>query len=569
MLRDGVVIVVDQGVMVAAVEAASVGNGFRDWSHTGELEAQTVESQRKELLEPDIYSLSGLAAGDPHELAVWSAEPPESEAAWAACTESRLKSARELRHIAEVQLANSHRKAVQGNQRKAEATKSYQITVKKRMDKMEAMIRSLMDHVQSLDGAIHEVGSSSFHLQRADSACANQLDVAQRRSELRQKRPPREIVLDTFGKALGEEQQILRSMRACLAVEIDNCRQLLAQCEETREAALTDVRNKRHAMRLERVVWRGPDVVAATTKERNPLATTKERNPLKRMDTLVGITNTQTKNWEAESTQLVNKACNLVAQVNKLAEAQKDLLNRALAECERTQKQTAECMKKRLAELTDFRKAIDGEVVDIDGCIIHVQECLDETKRQCDLYKVPLQELDEANAIRKQRIDGENIRDSVRFAEGETVEVLTTIQYQLQEQHSQQSDTLQQMQLKREELWQDLQDKVAALNIDIVASRICIRPKSGHNVGTPNPPPQRIKKDHFRRKHMDWSQNRPSSARNATSGARQELDWVHHKPSSQDPGARAASPEKKKTLTETRPTSARQSNATTRKAWNW
>lgn len=549
--------------MVAVVDPASVDSGFDDVSTTG-LEDRAVESQNKELLEPDgIFSFNGLAAGDIHD-ALLSAEPPESEAAWAACTASRLKTARALRQIAEGQLAKSHREAVQGTQRKAEATKSYQITVRKRMDKMEVMIRNLMDHVQLLDGAMHEVGYSSFHLQRADSAVANQLDVAERRSALRQKRPPRENVLDTLGKALDEEQHILGSMRARLAVEIDACRQLLAQCEEARQAVLTDVRNKRHAMRLERVVWRGPDVVAAKTKP---------GFHAKRMSTFEGINmTTQTGNWEAESTQLMNKACNLSAQVNKLSEAQKDLLNHASVECERMQKQTAESMKKRLAELTEFRKAIDGEVADIDDMIIHIQENLDETQRQCDLYKVPLQQLDQANAIRKQRLGGENIRDSVKVCQGETMEVLTTVQRQLQEQHAQQSDTLKQMQLQRQELWQDLQDKLASLNIDTAASRICIRPKSGHNVGTPSPPPQRIKKDHFRRKHLDWSQTRPPSARNATSGAK-ELDWVDHKPSSQDqvPGAAAvaANPEKKKHWTETRPMSARSNQTHTRKAWNW
>eukprot|EP00930_Biecheleria_cincta_P099795 TRINITY_DN9140_c0_g1_i2.p1 TRINITY_DN9140_c0_g1~~TRINITY_DN9140_c0_g1_i2.p1 ORF type:complete len:536 (-),score=135.25 TRINITY_DN9140_c0_g1_i2:6-1613(-) len=533
--------VVVEGAMVAVVE----GDGFDDLSTTAGLEDHAFESHKKDLPESDF---SFLGRGDAHD-ALCLVDPPESEAAWAASTADRLKSARALRQIAQGQLAKTNRETEKGTQRKAEATKSYQITVRKRMDKMEVMIRNLMDHVQLLDHAMHEAGYSSFHLQRADSAAASQLDVADRRTEVRQQRPPRERVLDAFGKALDEERQLLRALRKRLAVEIDACRQLLAQCEEAREAVLADVRRKRHAMRLERVVWRGPDVGAGAKQQasRARAMSTCDRQ----------MASTQTGNWEAESEQLMNKACTLAVKVDKLSHVQKEFLSEAASECERTQKQTEQSMRKRLAELTDFRKALDNEIQNIGDMIIHVQESLDETQRQCDLYNVPLKQLDEANAIRKQRIGGENIRDSVRLQQGETFTVLTGNQRALQDQHSQQADTLQQMQLQRAELWQDLQDKVAALNVDIATSRICIRPKSGHNVRTPCPPPQRIKKDHFRRKHMDWGQNHPSSAQHAASGTK-------------DPRAAVATPEQNKHWTDVRPASARPSNQThSRTSWNW
>eukprot|EP00931_Biecheleriopsis_adriatica_P048259 TRINITY_DN27889_c5_g1_i1.p1 TRINITY_DN27889_c5_g1~~TRINITY_DN27889_c5_g1_i1.p1 ORF type:complete len:530 (+),score=113.65 TRINITY_DN27889_c5_g1_i1:46-1590(+) len=449
----------------------------------------------------DSASAENPQCGEGPQRVDWTS--PDTEAGgsspWLQGTMQRLKNARALRQVAEGQLLKTSRDTRRNTEGRESATKRFQNTVKLRISNMELFVRAFMEHVQLLEKSIHKVGYTSFSLQRADSNAATQLDVVQRRLELREQRPPRACIKDPVAKALEEELKVLSSMRSRMASSIDACRAMQTTMEELREALLVDVRNKRHAMRLDRVVYRGPDV----NNKQGETADAKN----KRMTMLSPTAPTQTLNWQEEAQNLLLKVRQTDMSGGRMIAEHESFMAEAIENAERTQKQSNDRIKSNIAELTEYRRALDGEVQEFDALMNNMEVTLAETKRQCDLCKVPLQQLEASNALRKTRIGGENIRDSVKMTQMETFMMLNQTQQVLQDRYFEQSETLKQMSVQREELWQDLQEKVASLNVELAVSRTTSRPKSGGSFMKPQPP-QQIRKDHFRRRHLErgWTQ---------------------------------------------------------------
>merc|ERR1712072_151383 len=121
------------------------------------------------------------------------------------------------------------------------------------------------------------------------------------------------------------------------------------------------------------------------------------------------------------------------------------------------------------------------------------------------LHNVPLQQLKHGMAIRAKRSDGERIRDTVTMAKEDVLSVINANVRALQEQFKRKKSVLVQMTAIREQLREDLRNKVSALAIDNQCSKMLTRPHSARIGQSPTnvpAPAQGISKPHFRRKNQ-------------------------------------------------------------------
>jgi len=212
------------------------------------------------------------------------------------------------------------------------------------------------------------------------------------------------------------------------------------------------------------------------------------------------IANTQTVKWQDSAHQLLANTYDLCLTASRVCAKNEEVLRDREKEVESSRKMVVETMRKRLLETADLRKALEQEIRDTDIAVAGMREGLEETERQCEMHSVPLAQLKATMQIRRKRMDGEKIRDTVTLAKEDVLQVINSNVRTLQEQYKRKKTVLDQMTSIRQQLQEDLKCKVQAMTIDNQCSKLLTRPHSARLGGSAPTPPGQIVKPHFRRK---------------------------------------------------------------------
>merc|ERR1719401_2363922 len=100
--------------------------------------------------------------------------------------------------------------------------------------------------MESLKTTIYEVNQSVTGLQHSSGTFFASLSVAEKRMELRSKRPAQELVRDLFQEALEQESEALKNVRQNLSEQIEAGQGMLSELE----LALGELQKNRHTMPL-------------------------------------------------------------------------------------------------------------------------------------------------------------------------------------------------------------------------------------------------------------------------------------------------------------------------------
>jgi len=496
-----------------------------------------------------------------HQDSVQDIARPKNEQVWAASTKTRLGKARSLRQAAEQEIAKTTVSAFEGKKNHTAVGNRMQSHLRKKIDTTHSIARSLWDRTSGTEETIRHVGHSIFQLTRAQQATVNPLEVVSKCVELRKSRPMQELVNDHFQKSLEEEQAVLQYAQKQYVERMEISRGILQELEQAKTLLHEDMVRKRHASRLDKAVLRGPDGVGAGKMNEEPQkdpaspssdyadgsfhgnGSLRGEVPLPRLretsnenggrtpqngtprpqsagqpyqvkasqqSTLqrqigaeVTMTDTQSNKWQESALQLMASTHELCLTASRVCAKNEEVLRERQKDCEASRKLVLENMRKRLLETSELRRSLEQEIRETDRAVTNIEEGLSETERQCDLHNVPLQQIQKTTEIRKQRIDGEKIRDIVTIAKEDVLSTLNANIRVLQEQYKRKKTVLIQMQTMRSQLQEDLRFKIQALSIDNQCSKLLTRPHSAR-LGTTSPqaPPiqQGIQKPHFRRK---------------------------------------------------------------------
>lgn len=191
-------------------------------------------------------------------------------------------------------------------------------------------------------------------------------------------------------------------------------------------------------------------------------------------------------------------------------------------ELDQAHQNTQEAIRRKILETMEIRKELSSEVTNMDKAIDGMEDMLFETERQREMQAVPLKDIDTSMHMRKQRVGGEQRRDTAAIGmEDHTILMGTTIR-QLNDQAVHQRQMLKKMKQARHEMFQDLHFKLIAFKIDDMVAKLTQRssvtksslitqrfenqrPKSAQPVGVK---PQTPRREYLLRLRGDTEQSR-------------------------------------------------------------
>lgn len=427
--------------------------------------------------------------------------PAIDEAMWAATTKSKLKCAQALRNEADGQLRRTYMEHHCGTQRREQAYIRQRGHLQQKIDLTEELTRMLMGSKESILYAHRLLGASIFQLSKGHAATWPQLDVVERRLELREKRCPQERIQDHLQQALEGEQDRLHASQKQLVGRLNTSRDCLAELERLTGLVNEDIERKRHAARLDRALLRDPRYARVEENTLPPMLMVSQGDeqaprphsaraysasvpsPAVRQSsksTAAGADETcvqicQMNAWQSIAHHLCEKVHKHEATVGLVCQENKAILAEIRKACEAARQTTEAHMKKRLTEVRDLRRALEQEIRESDLTILNVEDGLTRSKRECERHRMALAGLERGVTARDGRIHGERIRDNVMFAQEGKRDIVSNTIKSLQLQIERKDTVLEQMTQSRNAMLEDLKQKVDTFTIDLACSRVCTR----------------------------------------------------------------------------------------------
>lgn len=280
-------------------------------------------------------------AGSPRTPKRVAKEPVGDVATWTAQAQSQLRSARELRQQAQLCLTGGSSSSRSGpSSTRLGSSAIIRTTVvaavardkwKKQSEISKDVMKAVQGLLESTHSEIRRTREVIHDLQRASGARFAALSIAEKRMELRQKRPPSECVDDLFTQALEQEREKLLRIREQLSAKVEVGQGTFERLEQLH----LELNGCRHTLHMDR-----------TSRPREFLGDVRSAE---------------------------DAAARFRLEAVELMEVTQRQADRAVAH-------TVVCMKRRISELVGMRRALEGEIRQM-SCTI------DETKSHLDAIR--------------------------------------------------------------------------------------------------------------------------------------------------------------------------------------
>lgn len=395
--------------------------------------------------------------------------PPKDHAAWATHTQLHLSNVRHLRQEAQNQLMKNAMSATvtQSTFAVVRQRNPIQDEVMRGVAAAESLSRLLVERIDTLERLIRQVGLCMTHLQRSRNAKLPHLTVAEKRLEMRRKRPSQEMVQDHFQDALEKEFRTLAEVRQALAEHIDAGKEFLEKLESSKDELLVGMQRKRHALRFDRAHLVGPDEAlgedrknalpqAASIVQSARSACGEQRREL------------HTQQWVSQVQEMLARSMPMEAEAARFCSEADTAVVRAERQAERAMARTTISMKKRINEIVELKKQLEKEIKETSETMSQAETALHNLQRQ----------------IEKPVVTGLQI-DA------------------LQEQQRWTKGVLEQLSEARQQLISDLQCKNLAWRIDESCSKVTpIKELELDNVAAPRKKPDELQLPTLRKRGL-------------------------------------------------------------------
>jgi len=297
---------------------------------------------------------------------------PRDPAKWAAQTWSQMNNVRALRQAQEVesQMLRTMHYERHGSTQKEWHTPRHRATAvqnekKKANTNTEQLAKVLLDRVERTENVLREVRQSVLHLQAARTTRCAQLNVAERRLELRTQRPASELVRDQLQEALEQEQQVLRDVCQQMSDQVQVNKGIAHDLEDLKEEMFLSVQKKRqedrkHALpRLHHTSRHGgtetPDIDATPPQQ-----------------------------FSKDVTKFITKARALEETANRAVLSGSNLLRRVETEVDRVAARTTASLRRRLDETSQIRRQLEKEIKETENTINEAGWSVEKVQRRLE-----------------------------------------------------------------------------------------------------------------------------------------------------------------------------------------
>lgn len=387
---------------------------------------------------------------------------PDSQHTWASNTLHGLEQAKSL-------LKEAHQQVRRNNEDTSYSASKHacrvQHHIKVKMGVTNDLNKALEDRIESVEDTIRQVGECLFQLQRAQRAKWAPLNVAERRLELRDTRPLRELVRDHLTDALEHERQTLIEARHELADHIESAKEMLTTLDALKCELTEDLHHMRHAVRTDRAV-----LIPAIKPDALPIASARDRFSAHHLPDISHFSRPTTpkdgmtdNGREGEARSLLTRVVQQEERAMRLCNACDAVMIHTKQECQKASAQSVASMTRRTSETLELKRKLEEHIQETDATIATVERSLSRTNKELHAHRELLRKqvalLEHQSKLKgMQNMVGDTLMSQLNQAKG----IVTGLSSKSQET----TELLQKLRAARQDLVEDLKCKTKALRID-------------------------------------------------------------------------------------------------------
>jgi len=345
---------------------------------------------------------------------------------------------------------------------------------------------------QRADSLQHSNQLTRQSLAQLDEALHNKeepLRLCMWRIEERKRRPQRELVHDNVTDVLEDEKNILLDTRRRLTEAIQRTKSTIVALDDKLGEVLHDLDVKDQALELDDSCVRQThkayhNSIGGNTRSSSLGGSTRMPAAGKRIfhrQLHQHESGRNEVNRQQDAVQLDQSAANREEIAKSHREDNKNLIALCQKMAEEAAQKSENAMQERINEIGNTRKRLETELCETNDKMNQTKDLIGQTRQQMKNLEEPMENAWTCNQRRQMRTPRENILDPVSKQLQEHQATLVQAHDELSNHHNGEKRLLQDLHHRREHLKDDLNDKMAALRIEMncLAKETTLPPKLG------------------------------------------------------------------------------------------
>lgn len=387
---------------------------------------------------------------------------------WVANTNSKLNLAKALIRDAQFQTGKNELANMNCTRRHEDKTHAVDFQLRNKLMTTSDLSKTIEDRINSTEDTIRQLGSCLFGLQRAYRSKWSQLNVCERRLDLRNGRPLQELVRDNLQAALENERHVLIEARQMLNDQIIGTKQMLTLLEAMKGELIEDLQHKRHAQRIDHRCLQ-PDKPAKKA-DRIFLPSLPEISnytlPPAPKDQPRGTGDQNEGNRCDDTLTRISRAVRLEENVMGTIAENDAVVRHCNSECKNANAAVCACMDKSNHQTEHLKDQLVEQMRQVDATIAEAERSLARTKKKLESHNQPLRALNQQFALRDRRTDREHIRDGVTDNMENHLDSVKKSVKELTTKWQGTKNILDHLKASKQQMAEDLKYKNIALKID-------------------------------------------------------------------------------------------------------
>lgn len=350
----------------------------------------------------------------------------------------------------------------------------------------QRLVEKLQLRAQSVENSLQHTKQTLVKLEEALVAKDAPLTLCAWRMEQRERRPLREQVRDAAEVCLEMEKTTLIDAQGKLKEFIKKTRAAITSLEGKLEELRYDIQQKSQALSVDELCLRTTSRSLETVSERSTFlrqggqgassGCSGSRNLPSKIRGGAQSARHEVASQEGsrneilrqqEALRLNQSAIHREQAAKELREEASKLIQRVARAAEDATAKTDKSMKDRVNENQQMRRRLESELRETCNQINVTKNTIQDTKTQIRSLEEPMELTSTCASWRQQRASREKTQDPVSSTLQQHQMILLRCHEDLRQHHQNEKNILQELQEKKEQLKEDLQDKTCALHIDL------------------------------------------------------------------------------------------------------
>lgn len=433
-------------------------------------------------------TISQGVPASPYNAAKEKSLQPSNQYEWQDNTHQKLNMAKALVRDCQFQTSKNDLVTKNCSRRHEKVGGNLDLQIRSKLLTNSDLSKSIEERINSMEDTIRHLGSCLFGLQRAYRSKWSQLNVCERRMELRDGRPIQELVRDNLQASLENERQVLIEARQELNDHIVMTKDMLTQCEAMKQELIEDLQHKRHSQRIDRSCLH-PEKPVRKDADRIFLPALPEIThytlPPAPKDTAPG-TGPQNEQTRCQTTMdAISRAIRLEEGVVGIIAENDAAIRHCNTECKAANAAVCHCMDGSNHQTEHLKQQLMEQMKQVDATIAEAERSMTRTKKKLESHNQPLRCLNKQFALRDRRTDREHIRDQVTDNMETHLEAVKKSVKELSGKWQGTKNILDHLKAAKAQMAEDLRYKNIALKIDDACRKVTPKKAIEHDALDP------------------------------------------------------------------------------------